>query len=248
MQIEEAHKRVDWAKDILSRHLPEGRLQGARVLDVGCGSGNGLIAALAMGAKSVVGIDRDGEEFGEIHFAQVAADFGVDPRHATLIAGDIFTMKFFDPGFDVVVMYDAIEHVPDPAAFIRFCAEALAPGGVCLIVTCPLFYGAVGHHLWDYFPEATMPWAHLHPDFEDRIAAAGVDQWSLQRYRELNKVTHSQILQYISDAGMRVIADGSIAHPRFPEMLEANRHLIDMTKVPSEADLLMDYLAISFGS
>jgi 2-polyprenyl-3-methyl-5-hydroxy-6-metoxy-1,4-benzoquinol methylase len=247
MQVDEARKRVEWASDILSKHLPEGRLKGARVLDIGCGSGNGLIAALAMGAKSAVGIDRDGEEFGEIHFPAVAAEFGVDPGLATLIAGDVFTLKFFDPGFDVVLMYDAIEHVPNPEAFIQFCVQALTPGGVCLIATCPLYYGAVGHHLWDHFPEATVPWAHLYRDFDERMAAAGVAEWGLQRYRELNKVTHAQVMQYIRDAGGRVIADHSISHPRFPAMLEDFRHLIDMTKVPSEADLLMDYLAISFG-
>lgn len=246
MDIDQAKKRIEWAQDVISKNIPTKYMQGARFLDVGCGSGNGVIAALTLGAVSAVGIDRDGEEFGDTHFAAMAEEFGVDVRATTLLATDVFNLSFFDPGFDVVMMYDAIEHVPNPSAFIKFCGNALRPGGICLIMTSPLYYGAVGHHLWDHFPEATMPWVHLYPDFEQRMVEAGVGDWGKQRYYELNKVTHGQLLQYIDDAGMQLVADNSIYHDRFPPMLEQFRHLIDMSLVPSEQDLLCDYTSLLF--
>jgi SAM-dependent methyltransferase len=246
MEVEDARARIVEARNAISRHIPAHYMDGARFLDVGCGSGNGVIAALSLGAVFAMGIDRNPEEFGNAHFAQMAKEFGVDERSTTLVAADISSLSFFDCGFDVVMMLDSVEHVPDPAAFIRFCADALRPGGVGLIQASPLYYGAAGHHLWHLFPEETMPWVHLYPNFDDRLAQSGVSDWSRERFEELNKVTRGQLLAHIGDAGLRVLADNSDSHFRFPPMLEKFGHLIDMSVVPSVEDLLCDYVALLF--
>src|SRR5689334_2536576 len=204
MSIEEARHRVHAAIDILSTYVPAELVRGAKVLDIGCGTGNGVIAALTLGARCAIGIDRDAHEFGETFFQPLAREFGVDQSSALLIEADIFKLKFFDEGFDLAIMYDAIEHVPDPETFVDIMAASLRPGGVGLIQTCPLYYGAVGHHLWNEFPEASEPWVHLYFDFEERLARANVGEWGLQRFRELNKVTRGELLAYLADAGLKV--------------------------------------------
>lgn len=100
-------------------------------------------------------------------------------------------------------------------SFIEFAYNAVKPGGVFLLDTCPLFYSAAGHHLWGYFPTDTVPWAHLRHGFDPQLS--GVDQWSLDRYFELNKATHGQILEYIVNAGFEV-QDEVRRHPE-PESL-----------------------------
>jgi 2-polyprenyl-3-methyl-5-hydroxy-6-metoxy-1,4-benzoquinol methylase len=244
MSFEDAKERVNAALNVLRENVPRERIQGAKVLDIGCGTGNGVIASLKLGAKCAVGIDRDAQEFGYSYFEEVAADFGVDTRSAVLIEANVFTTAFFDGGFDVVLMYDSIEHVPDPKSFIEICGKTLRPGGVALILTCPLYYSAVGHHLWNHFPEETVPWVHLYHDFEQRLAEANVAEWGLQRFRELNKLTRGQLLEFIRASDFSVVADRSVFHDRFPPLLERFRHLIDMSIVPSEEDLLCDYISL----
>lgn len=246
MEIEHARNRVDEAYGMLKAKVPAEIIRGAKVLDIGCGSGNGVVAALKLGARFAVGIDRDPEEFGEPHFEQMAKEYGVDTRCASLIAADVFSTKFFDGGFDLAIMYDSAEHVPSPAAFIDFMARSLRPGGHGLVVTCPLYYGPVGHHLWQFFPDATAPWAHLYYDWPQRLEAANVGPRHTQWFGELNKVTHRQLLNYIEAAGMSLVADTSVYNPRFPPMLEQFGHLIDMSKVPDREVLLCDYTSLLF--
>jgi hypothetical protein len=84
----------------------------------------------------------------------------------------------------------------------------------------------------------------LYHDFEQRLAEANVAEWGLQRFRELNKLTRGQLLEFIRASDFSVVADRSVFHDRFPPLLERFRHLIDMSIVPSEEDLLCDYISL----
>jgi 2-polyprenyl-3-methyl-5-hydroxy-6-metoxy-1,4-benzoquinol methylase len=104
--------------------------RGLRVLDLGCGTGYGC-EILAGSAAAVHGVDIDE---GAIELARRerkagALEFSVSDAVACLrvIAGE---------DVDAVVMYEALEHVPDPEAVLdEF--ERLAAAGVRLIVSVP---------------------------------------------------------------------------------------------------------------
>lgn len=182
-------------------------LKSGRLLDIGCGIGNGLVAGLQIGFKSTLGVDRDLNEFVWFKpdmFVGVCRHYGVDPAKAKLIEGNIFEIPISDT-FDVVLMLDSIEHVPDPMAFIDKAASFVAPGGVLLIDTCPLFYSTAGAHLFSDFPPEQYPWVHLRKDFDDLCRERGVSDWSMQRYHELNKVTHDQIRSRVIGNGLTII-------------------------------------------
>jgi len=124
-----------------------------------------------------------------------------------LIEGDIFAVRFAPRAFDCVIMLDSVEHVPDPAAFIGYAHRVLDDGGHFLVDTGPLYYSIVGHHLWGQFPAARYPWVHLWRDFERLIAAKAVDQWSLDRFQALNKVTHDELRDMFAKAGFDIVAE-----------------------------------------
>ena len=72
MSIDAARKRVEWAINLFSSDIPRDKIVGKKVLDIGCGTGNGVIATLKMGARSAIGIDRDAAEFGYPYFKELA--------------------------------------------------------------------------------------------------------------------------------------------------------------------------------
>lgn len=192
-----AYNKIDW-------HVPKS-LRG-RFLDIGCGPGNGLIAAIEHGFTMAVGVDRDFEEFpgARAMFEQVCRQCNADSSKILRIQANIFDVAFPPASFDCVMLLDSIEHLSRPADFIGYAADCLRPGGVLLLDTCPLYYSKAGHHLFNHFPTETHPWVHLRRDFEELKRARVVDDWSLSRFEELNKITHQEIRDLFEASGLRI--------------------------------------------
>jgi 2-polyprenyl-6-hydroxyphenyl methylase/3-demethylubiquinone-9 3-methyltransferase len=106
------------------------RLAGARVLDVGCGGGL-FSEALAASGAHVVGIDLAPEVLGVARLHLLESGRQVDYRLSSAES-----MAAAEPAsFDVVACMEMLEHVPDPAAVVRACAELLKPGGQLFVST-----------------------------------------------------------------------------------------------------------------
>jgi SAM-dependent methyltransferase len=94
-----------------------------RILDVGCGTG-GMLPVLSRYGR-VTGIDSE----------PLALDY-CRKRGIT----DVHLQESFqaDGQYDVVTLFDVLEHVPDEAGFLRTVKGYLKPGGL-LVVTVPAF-------------------------------------------------------------------------------------------------------------
>ncbi len=77
-----------------------------RVLDCGCGAGEYVRALLARGA------DAYGVEFDENKLAVAARDGELAAR---LSAGDLEALAFPDVSFDLALLNEVLEHVPETA-------------------------------------------------------------------------------------------------------------------------------------
>ena len=126
----------------------------SRILDVGCGAG--LAAeALARRGHDVLGIDAAGAaiEAARVHAeAARAAGTHAEGTHAegthargthagglglrlayrSCTAEALVTEKLH---FPAIIALEVIEHVPDPAGFVRLLAELLEPGGMLVLST-----------------------------------------------------------------------------------------------------------------
>jgi 2-polyprenyl-6-hydroxyphenyl methylase/3-demethylubiquinone-9 3-methyltransferase len=105
-------------------------LQGARVLDVGCGGGI-LSEALARAGARVTGIDLAPRvlEVARLHLHE--SGLSVDYRETS-----VEDLGAEMPGaFDAVACMELLEHVPDPASVIGACATLLKPGGRLFVST-----------------------------------------------------------------------------------------------------------------
>jgi len=118
---------VDLARHLAAYRWAAGRAAGRRVLDAGCGEGYGT-ALLAEVAAAVTGVDRPAA-------TAVAAARHVRPNLA-FRALDLAALDALDARYDLVVSFQVIEHLPDPAAFLAALARRTAAGGT-LVVTTP---------------------------------------------------------------------------------------------------------------
>ncbi|MDO5118212.1 MAG: class I SAM-dependent methyltransferase [Eggerthellaceae bacterium] len=105
-----------------------GVTEGARVLDVGCGTGVMEPALCACGAKSIVALDLS-EKMIEIASSKYPS-MPVTFEQACVI--EYATRDGIDP-FDVVVIYNAYPHILDKEALVSAVSRLLAPRGRFLV-------------------------------------------------------------------------------------------------------------------
>ena len=108
-----------------------GKLDGLKVLDVGCGGGI-LSEAMAQRGAQVLGIDLAERslkvaqlhalESGQtrVQYREVAAEALAAEQPAT---------------YDVVTCMEMVEHVPDPASIVQACSQLVKPGGWVFLST-----------------------------------------------------------------------------------------------------------------
>lgn len=141
-----AHDTTHWwyraRRDILADYLKRwGELpQGARILEIGCGTGHNLPMLAQFGEIDAIEIDetaraKASERLGKpVGTAPLPELVGVEPG-----------------SYDLVAVLDVIEHVEDDVAALKAIATALKPGGKILI-TVPAHqwmwsaHDVVNHH------------------------------------------------------------------------------------------------------
>lgn len=94
------------------------------VLDVGCGGGI-LCESMAQRGAVVTGIDMGDAPLGVANLHKLESGLSIDYRKST--AEDF--AKDHQQAFDVVTCLEMLEHVPDPSAVVKACAEMVKPGG-----------------------------------------------------------------------------------------------------------------------
>lgn len=103
-------------------HLLAGQLGGrgdARILDVGCGAG-GMLGPLAQFGE-VSGVDTSQEL---VRFCQERGFSRVERASAYELPGE--------DRFDLVTLFDTLEHISDDVRALRECRRVLKPGGLLL--------------------------------------------------------------------------------------------------------------------
>lgn len=110
--------RLDW----INQHV---RLQGKRVLDVGCGGGI-LSESMAVLGANVLGIDLAEKS---LRVAQLhAMEQGVSDLQYEAISVEELAVRA-PASYDAVTCMEMLEHVPSPGSVVQACAQLVKPGG-----------------------------------------------------------------------------------------------------------------------
>ena len=106
------------------------RIEGASVLDVGCGGGI-LSESLAASGAAVTGIDIAPRALSVARLHLLESGLEVDYREIT-----VEQLAAENPAsYDIVTCMEMLEHVPDPASVLHAVAALLKPGGQAFFST-----------------------------------------------------------------------------------------------------------------
>jgi 2-polyprenyl-6-hydroxyphenyl methylase/3-demethylubiquinone-9 3-methyltransferase len=164
--------RLDWIDALV-------RLEGKRVLDVGCGGGI-LSDSMARRGADVLGIDLASKplKVAQLH-ALEAETAGIAYRE---VAAEALAQEL-PAHFDAVTCMEMLEHVPDPSSIVRACAAMAKPGGWLFFSTInrnpkAFLFAIVGaEHVLNLLPKGTHEYARfIRPsELAQWCRAAGLD-------------------------------------------------------------------------
>jgi SAM-dependent methyltransferase len=131
-------------------------LGAGRVLEVGCGYGRNLVALVSTPARIVIGCDVSRPELERAARERLGALPPERRARVALVRQEPFRLPFRDRSFDLVVLWQVLEHVFGPDAKQRVldeCVRALTPAGHLLVET-PNQWFPVDYH------DNRIPFAH----------------------------------------------------------------------------------------
>jgi len=103
-----------------------------RVLEIGCGTAGVLCAFLERGCRGF-GVDMDNYS---LNYAREKSAEYIASEQLTLIERDIYSVDFkkeFQIKFDIIILKDVIEHIPDQEKLLKRIQSFLAPSGIIFI-------------------------------------------------------------------------------------------------------------------
>jgi ubiquinone/menaquinone biosynthesis C-methylase UbiE len=189
-----------------------------KILDIGCGYG-ALSSILLEKGACVWGTEIDK---AKLQFTQKKLSNNNNFK-SFLVQNEI--LHFDNDFFDIVFLFDVIEHVKNPLKTMHEVSRVLKPGGYLYVEFTP-YYSITGHHLYDY---AKWP-IHLLPKekikqivFSKKVNSYMTQDYYWKQFESLNKLKINDFQQIVS--GFEKIEEKFII--KFPEIFEINIPLIN---------------------
>jgi 2-polyprenyl-6-hydroxyphenyl methylase/3-demethylubiquinone-9 3-methyltransferase len=199
--------RLRYIRDQIAGHFSRSAtaldgLKGLRLADIGCGAGL-LSEPLAKLGGEVTGMDMASAniEMAKSHAARsgLVIDYRAVAAEDLLAAGE---------RYDVVLAMEIVEHVTDPATFLKTCAGLVKPGGLLFVSTINRTMKAyalaivAAERVLRWVPRGTHDWNKFVTPAEigDAVSAEGLeerdrtgvvynpllDEWRLARDTDVN--------------------------------------------------------------
>lgn len=126
------------------------RFRGSgRLLDVGCATGDFLLEMRRRHGWDLTGVEPTD------YACAYAQGLGLD-----VVCGTLAQAAFDDASFDVVTMWNVLEHVSDPVAELRETWRVLRPNGI-LVFSVPVWESRLRRWFGPYWVEWDLP-RHMH--------------------------------------------------------------------------------------
>lgn len=165
-----------------------GALPGRRILDLGAGMG-GTSVALALAGALPVAFEYNQAYLEIIHLRAARYDLALP-----IINGAGEHLPFAGDAFDLVICWDVVEHVQDPAMLLAEIARVLPPNGRVLITVINRFAFRDPHYhmpLINWLPRALAEaiiarrGRNKGGEFHDRQALSEMHYYTMGAFRQL---------------------------------------------------------------
>ena len=157
-QVDNAH---DYLLPFIEQAFPI--TSDIKVLDIGCGDGGVLLPFLERGC-SCTGIELDTMKSAfAVHFLSSFIEKG----QVEIVNQNIYeeaALEKFSGQFDLIILKDVVEHIPDQERFIPYLKKFLKPGGHIFFGFPPWYMPHGGHQqVCQHKFLTVLPWFHLLP-------------------------------------------------------------------------------------
>ena len=152
-----------------------------RVLEIG--GGRSGLASLLYPQAEIVTLDIDPE----------LADHQPSWANSTFICGDACSLPMDDDSFDIVTMFDVLEHIEDDRRAAQEALRVVRPGGYVLISTPEMnwhypYFSVMKRHC-PHESELMRAWGHVRRGYRDPELAALFDRQPEKRATFINAAT-----------------------------------------------------------
>lgn len=164
---------------------------GMRVLEIGCAEGGVLLAFLERGCEGI-GVEL---QPSRVRSANAYLKDHIERSDCRVINKNIYDADFlseYKGYFDLIILKDVIEHIPEQEKVMPHIKSLLRPGGHVFFGFPPWMMPFGGHQQIASSKIAKVPYYHLLP--------RGVYKWFLKRFGESDK-TIEELLE-IWDTGI----------------------------------------------
>ncbi len=174
----------------ISRFLPS----SGTVLDVGCAAGY-FLAVMREKGWTVTGVEP----------SETIASFGMRKFDIPILVGRVEQMSLKAASFDLITLWDVIEHVPNPREFLLHLRKLLKPGGKILLETQDV-QSPVARLLgkrWHHYKHAEHLWHFSPATIRQLLSGTGL---------AVERITHRGAGKYIP---LSFVAERASRLPRF---------------------------------
>lgn len=180
-----------------------------RVMEVGCAEGGVLLPFLKRGCHCV-GVDLADQR---IELAKGFLQEYVLTNHATLITQNIYDADFvtkYTHSFDIIILKDVIEHVPEQEKFIAHLTRFLRPGGQIFFGFPPWYMPFGGHQqICEGKLASKLPYYHILPKgiYVGLLKLMGESEGTIEGLKEVwdTSITIGQFEHYIKQMELKVL-------------------------------------------
>jgi len=167
-----------------------------RLLDVGCGTGNFLLAASEAGYTACgVELDPNAAQFAARHCA-----------HSSVFPQSLEAFRSGNPGkiFDIVTFFEVLEHQADPSAFLQEVRECLRPRGFIALSVPNRERWQTSMDTLDYPPNHFLRWNSQ--SLQAAMKAHGFSVLSIRKEKATVAYTAQQINNKLRSGISRTLA------------------------------------------